>query len=125
MARLRPCRVRPDLTAVLLVASALALGPAAAPALGAPGADTRTSAYAEPAECRPGGPVSHPSGFNPGDSGSAVSHLQCLLDRLGYTVPATGHYDTRTAQAVRQFFADQGLPYDGILGPSFWTRLHR
>ncbi|UUU28348.1 peptidoglycan-binding protein [Streptomyces sp. DSM 40750] len=51
--------------------------------------------------------------------------MQCLLNRRGYTVPTTGFYDTQTDRAVRQFINDQGLTYDGILGPTFWTRLHQ
>jgi hypothetical protein len=125
MARLRVRHVSPGAATVLLVACALALGPAAASALGAPVAGTHASAYVEPAECPSGGLLSHPSSFGPGDSGTAVAHLQCLLDRRGYTVATTGRHDTQTAQAVRQFFADQDLPYDGILGPGFWTRLHQ
>lgn len=122
--RLRPGRAGragPGLAALLAVVTGLALGQGAAPAL----ADTPARASnTEPAEC-PWSGSSHPTGFRIGDSGPGVAHLQCLLFRRGYSVPDHGVYDARTHQAVLEFCRAEGIGYDGILGPRFWTALHR
>nr|WP_020665489.1 peptidoglycan-binding domain-containing protein [Streptomyces sp. SID5476] len=119
--RPRPGRSGPGLAALLAVVTGLALGPSAAPAL----ADTSARPlYVEPAAC-PWGASSHPTAFRIGESGSGVAHLQCLLIRRGHAVADHGVYDARTQQAVREFCRAEGISYDGILGPVFWTALHR
>ncbi|MFE7766849.1 peptidoglycan-binding protein [Streptomyces sp. NPDC057438] len=130
--RLRPGRqgsASPGLAALLAVVTGLALGQGAAPALAdtpARAPDASDASYVEPVECPWSGPSqSHPTGFRIGDSGPGVAHLQCLLIRRGYAVPDHGVYDARTHQAVLEFCRAEGIGYDGMLGPRFWTALHR
>ena len=51
-----------------------------------------------------------------GDSGSGVSNVQSLLGSLGYAVPVTGYFGSRTEQAVIDFQSYSGLVADGIVG---------
>lgn len=60
-----------------------------------------------------------------GSSGSAVRHLQCLLNYWGYDVAGVdGIFGTRTENQVRNFQRDRGLAVDGIVGANTWAALH-
>jgi peptidoglycan hydrolase-like protein with peptidoglycan-binding domain len=51
-----------------------------------------------------------------------VANLQRNLGRLGYgSGPADGWFGARTANAVKAFQADNGLPVDGVMGPKSWN----
>jgi peptidoglycan hydrolase-like protein with peptidoglycan-binding domain len=54
-----------------------------------------------------------------GDSGDAVVRIQRALADLGYyDGPITGFFGDLTEATVRQFQTDQGLPVDGVVGPT-------
>lgn len=55
-----------------------------------------------------------------GSRGDEVSRLQQALG-----IAVTGHYDTRTENAVRQFQRGVGITADGIAGPQTFGRLYR
>ncbi|MEU9236616.1 peptidoglycan-binding domain-containing protein [Streptomyces subrutilus] len=60
-----------------------------------------------------------------GSSGSAVRHLQCLLNYWGYGVDGVdGIFGTRTQNQVRNFQRDRGLAVDGIVGANTWAEPH-
>lgn len=63
--------------------------------------------------------------FNIGSRGSKVSELQTNLKLLGYfTYPTvTGYYGTITADAVRRFQKDNGLPATGSADPTTLGRI--
>jgi hypothetical protein len=52
-----------------------------------------------------------------GSKGEAVRELQRRLMALGYGGEADGMYGPATAEIVRRFQADHGLPVDGVAGP--------
>jgi hypothetical protein len=52
-----------------------------------------------------------------GLSGWDVSVLQFLLARRGELVPVSGHFDARTARALRHFQRARRLAADGVAGP--------
>jgi soluble lytic murein transglycosylase-like protein len=52
-----------------------------------------------------------------GLSGWDVSVLQFLLARRGELVPVSGHFDARTARALRHFQRARRLAVDGVAGP--------
>ncbi|GAB2544215.1 C40 family peptidase [Gracilibacillus alcaliphilus] len=59
-----------------------------------------------------------------GDTGAAVEDLQNSLQNLGYySYHIDGIFGDITAQAVRDFQADQGLQVDGIAGPNTLSAL--
>ncbi|MCY0865509.1 MAG: peptidoglycan-binding protein [Sulfobacillus sp.] len=53
-----------------------------------------------------------------GSTGSAVVHLQQLLDTQGYGLATDGNFGPLTYAAVRNFQAAHGLAVDGIAGPA-------
>jgi peptidoglycan hydrolase-like protein with peptidoglycan-binding domain len=59
-------------------------------------------------------PLPAPVGLQPGDQNSRVTDLQRQLDRLGYSVEATGFYGTQTESAVRRFQQSNFLPVTGV-----------
>jgi nucleoid-associated protein YgaU len=52
-----------------------------------------------------------------GEAGWDVAVLQYLLARRGIVVPVNGHFDGRTARAVRVFQRRVHLARDGVVGP--------
>lgn len=67
----------------------------------------------------------HPT-ISYGDTGSAVSHAQCLLKNYhGYSyVSIDGIFGSDTRTAVKDLQARYGLTVDGIVGPATWDALH-
>jgi peptidoglycan hydrolase-like protein with peptidoglycan-binding domain len=54
-----------------------------------------------------------------GDAGAAVERVQRALTDLGYyDGPISGYLGDLTETAIRQFQTDQGLPVDGVVGPT-------
>jgi peptidoglycan hydrolase-like protein with peptidoglycan-binding domain len=64
-------------------------------------------------------------GLQPGTSGPAVRTLQRSLARLGYAVKADGQFGKHTAQVVRRFRADVGLPRSSRVTTRFVRMLKR
>jgi murein L,D-transpeptidase YcbB/YkuD len=62
-------------------------------------------------------PGAKPAVLRRGSRGEAVLALQRDLAALGYRLDADGAYGPGTAEAVRRFQADHGLPTDGMAGP--------
>jgi putative chitinase len=58
-----------------------------------------------------------------GGSGAPVMRMQNLLATHGYSLTADGAFGPATAQAVKQFQASEGLPSDGVVGPTTWAAL--
>jgi len=58
-----------------------------------------------------------------GDRGADVRAIQGLLAARGYPAVVTGRFDVTTQDQVKAFQASRGLPADGIVGASTWTRL--
>jgi len=52
-----------------------------------------------------------------------VRRVQGIVDALTADCPATGTFDARTAEVVKDFQASHGLPADGIVGPATWSML--
>lgn len=64
-------------------------------------------------------PTSIATGFDyasQGSSGSAVTNIRSQLIKKGYSVSATGSFDTALTTAVKQFQKDNGLTQDGSVG---------
>jgi hypothetical protein len=55
--------------------------------------------------------------------GPSVSYLQELLGKLGYSIPATGHFGALTDAAVKDFQLKNNLVSDGEVGIKTWTIL--
>ncbi len=55
--------------------------------------------------------------------GASVSYLQELLGKLGYQIPATGHFGDLTDAAVKDFQLKNRLVSDGEVGIKTWTIL--
>ena len=64
-------------------------------------------------------------GLQPGTSGPAVRTLQRTLAQLGYAVKADGQFGKHTAQVVRRFRADVGLPRSSRVTMRFVRMLRR
>jgi hypothetical protein len=52
-----------------------------------------------------------------------VRRVQGLVDALTADCPATGTFDAKTVEVVKDFQASHGLKADGIVGPSTWSML--
>ncbi len=64
------------------------------------------------------GSTSSSGSYSEGDTGSTVRWIQEALDELGYySGEITGHYGSKTKEAVRKFQRDHGLSGDGVAGP--------
>ena len=62
--------------------------------------------------------------YREGDSGSMVLWIQEALDKLDYyDGDKSGHYGSKTKEAVRKFQKDHGLSADGVAGPKTIARL--
>lgn len=59
-----------------------------------------------------------------GSTGSSVTELQQLLNANGYNLATDGIYGSKTAAAVRDYQAKNGLSVDGITGTQTWTSLY-
>lgn len=55
-----------------------------------------------------------------GSRGDAVRALQVRLRDLGYDVPLSGIFGTKTLAAVKQFQEEEGDVVDGVVGPQTW-----
>ena len=62
--------------------------------------------------------------YNRGSSGQGVRDLQQALKNLGYNVDVDGIYGSNTANAVRQYQANNGLSADGIAGTQTLSKLY-
>lgn len=58
-----------------------------------------------------------------GARGDAVRTLQGLLRERGASIPVSGSFSARTADAVRAFQRSAGLAVDGVVGPRTWSAL--
>jgi len=58
-----------------------------------------------------------------GASGASVRTLQQLLRSKGINVAVDGSFGPKTAAALKQFQASQGLAADGVCGPKTWAAL--
>jgi len=58
-----------------------------------------------------------------GNTGERVRTIQYLLQQWGYTVTASGTFDTATQTAVKNFQSSHGLSADGIVGNASWPAL--
>ena len=58
-----------------------------------------------------------------GNTGERVRTIQYLLQQWGYTLSATGTFDTTTQNAVKNFQSSHGLGADGIVGNATWPAL--
>ena len=64
--------------------------------------------------------------YSEGDTGSMVKWIQEALKALDYyDGEITGHYGSRTKEAVRQFQRDQDISADGVAGPKTIARLEQ
>ena len=62
--------------------------------------------------------------YSEGDTGSMVKWIQTALKELDYyNGELTGHYGSKTKEAVRQFQRDHGLSADGVAGPKTIAKL--
>lgn len=59
----------------------------------------------------------------PGATGQAVTALQEELTQAGYSVPVTGTFDARTAEAVKQFQTKHRIEPTGQVTHVVWARL--
>jgi len=116
----------PSLRSIAAAAAAAAL----TVGLGTQAVALPAAAHAAPADVQPA-PLycgydnrPTPPSVGTGSTGSTVRELQCLLTRCAYyTGPINGIFDAATAVALRAFQYDQGIPYDGIVGPLVWSAL--
>ena len=63
-----------------------------------------------------------------GSKGTAVTTLQTLLDKLGYSLGPCGidgDFGKATESAVRSFQSDHRLTVDGVAGPKTWAELEK
>lgn len=60
-----------------------------------------------------------------GDSGTAVTWLQQLLNTKGINIAVDGIFGNVTRAAVVQFQKQSGIATDGIVGPQTWQALRR
>jgi N-acetyl-anhydromuramyl-L-alanine amidase AmpD len=58
-----------------------------------------------------------------GNTGERVRTIQYLLQQWGYSLSATGTFDTTTQNAVKNFQSSHGLGADGIVGNATWPAL--
>lgn len=58
-----------------------------------------------------------------GNTGERVRTIQYLLQQWGYSLSATGSFDTTTQNAVKNFQSSHGLGADGIVGNATWPAL--
>ena len=61
-----------------------------------------------------------------GAKGAAVTELQGLLKKHGYSLPrygADGSFGAETETALKAFQKDKGLTADGVCGPASWEAL--
>ncbi len=61
-----------------------------------------------------------------GDIGDDVTHIQCTLIILGYSVGTAGpdgKFGSKTEEAVKEFQRDHGLMVDGLVGPETTEKL--
>lgn len=58
-----------------------------------------------------------------GNTGERVRTIQYLLQQWGYSVGASGTFDTATQTAVKNFQSSHGLSADGIVGNASWPAL--
>lgn len=58
-----------------------------------------------------------------GDTGSAVSAAQTLLNKHGAGIGVDGSFGPATDSAVRSFQSANGLAVDGVVGPATWQSL--
>jgi len=58
-----------------------------------------------------------------GNTGERVRTIQYLLQQWGYSVSASGTFDTATQSAVKNFQSSHGLSADGIVGNASWPAL--
>lgn len=104
-------------------------GPAAAPAPAIAGPDAAAPTAAEPAVATPSvhdqiqALKDNKTVLKPGQRGDNVLLLQKQLQQLGIALPASGVYDEKTANYVRELQKDAGLGADGIAGPKTFDQL--
>jgi peptidoglycan hydrolase-like protein with peptidoglycan-binding domain len=114
----RPARVLAPI-AIALVLGALAL---AAKTMFFGGDGTQASGEGNASgsvQQKPSPGIELPAALEPGSEGTEVLDLQEGLAALGYDVGgADGVYGNATANAVAAFQSAEGLPVDGVLGPS-------
>jgi peptidoglycan hydrolase-like protein with peptidoglycan-binding domain len=60
-----------------------------------------------------------------GDTGSAVAHVQALLDEHGFHLVQDGIFGPETLAAVEAFQRENGLAVDGIVGPETLAALNK
>lgn len=58
-----------------------------------------------------------------GNTGERVRTIQYLLQQWGYSLSASGSFDTTTQNAVKNFQSSHGLGADGIVGNATWPAL--
>lgn len=109
-------------------ASSIALGAMSAIAPVAQAAPTAQSAAVTAVASKPYTPCSYHSShpqIKRGSTGKPVTHLQCLLQVMGYGyVAQDGIFGRQTDKAVRAFQKSHKLVIDGIVGPKTWASLH-
>jgi len=59
-----------------------------------------------------------------GASGAAVTQLQQLLGKYGFTTGVDGQFGPGTAAQVRNYQESRGLTADGVVGPQTWAALN-
>jgi hypothetical protein len=71
---------------------------------------------------KPKGPIATYEPIKKGSKPASVKGLQRDLNTMGYPVPVTGKYDTKTAQAVKRFQTANNLKEKnkGFFGPESW-----
>ena len=72
-------------------------------------------------------PIDNPDSDFPilkaGNTGKSVVELQTRLNNTGANLGVDGIFGPKTAKAVRDFQARNGLNVDGIVGPNTWEAL--
>jgi len=92
--------------------------------LGAVGHDKTASVVSKRAgEVARGNGTSRISGYVVGQAGTNIRWAQSMLQKLGYDVPLSGVYDSRTREAVERFQSLHDLNIDGILGEDTFRML--
>ena len=65
------------------------------------------------------------STYRYGSTGSGVTYIQTALKSLKYyTAEITGHFGSKTEDAVKRFQKDNGLPADGVVGKTTMDKLN-